>query len=852
MNIIKIFFAIILSALLSACGGGGGSGGTSSSDSTPSTPTSSALSAYTGNLNLAKLNNNSIRNRKFLQIIFNTTNLGTTVSAKDDTIQAQQTGNIITSTQSLSSLAISQINNFFSQQKAIDSPIYCLSGTATISGTLNDYNGTGTLNAYYSDCAYDHKIVINGSAVFTINAVDLNKGIPTSVTMSMTGLSVSTVGGTTSELTGTQQIDINPSTYEMTATSNLYQIDTATKEAFLLRDLVISLNQNGNGTKISGMVCHHIYGCVSTTTSDNFRTDAYTGLPYAGSLTLTGLNNTSIQTLFNKDTKTGWGKFIVNIDANGDGIYETTNAEQSTKELTGTVNTPPIAQTNSPSIITDAVNSQVSIYADPSYDPDGDEISFQWSLKSKPEGSKSAIILEQYSASTVSIAPDLLGTYQIVLTVTDERGASSQATVTVELQRYNNSPYAFISAPTKTAVNTPVILDASKSSDADQDPLNFKWTITSKPADSTATLLNANNVQAGFTPDVTGSYQISLTVDDGYYYGSRTTTKTINAVNFTTVRLLHDTVDAQYSDALDKVVIVSSQPTNKLYLADLTGITEKSISLVLPPTSVAVSPDGKHAIVGHDGAVTLVNLETLKVMATHTEIGFKVADIALKNTQKAYASESGYNWNSLYEIDLQTGVATPHSGITYASLYGNARIKLQPGAENIYAIEQGLSPTDLQKFDTSSSPPTYLYDSPYHGDYPMGSNFWFSDDGNYILTAGGTMFRTTSTQSTDMRYVRSTSVNNDYTNYILAADHSATAGKFVTVTNISDDYFEPRYSVRTYTTQLLTLTETHEFDPLSLNGKDSLAEPAYAFFNAVGTNYYVILKQDNDSFLVKY
>lgn len=845
MNIIKIFPAIILAVLLSACGGGG-SGGTSSSDSNPSTPTppptSSALSAYTGNLNLATLYNNSIRNHKFLQIIFNTTNLGTTVSAKNET--TQEAGNIITNTQSLAALAISQVNNFFSQRKAVNTTIPCFSGTATLSGTLDNQTGTGTLNAYYSDCAYNNNVLINGSAVFSINAVDLNKGIPTSITMSMTGLSVSTVSGTTNELTGTQRIDINPSTDEMTATSNLYQIDTSTKEAVLLRDLVISLDQNGNGTKISGMVCHHLYGCVSTTTSNDFRTDAYTGLPYAGSLTMTGLNNTSIQTVFSKEAKTGWGKFIINIDANGDGVYETKNAEQSTKELTGTVNTPPIAQTEQSSIISNIANGYINIRAYNSYDPDGDEISLQWSLKSKPEGSKADIILDQYSASTIGIGPDLIGTYEVVLTVTDERGASSQTTVTIELQRYNFTPSAFISAPTKTAVDIPVTLDASNSSDYDQDPLSFEWTITSKPKGSTTTLLNTNSEQTSFTPDIPGIYQVSLSIDDGYLYGSDTTSASINVVDSAVSKLPHNTVDAEYSDSLDKAIIVASQPTNKLYKVDLATGSESSINLVLPPTSVAVSPDGKHAVVGHDGGVTLIDLQTLQVIATHLQIGFKVADIVLKNTQKAYASSPYSTGASLYEIDLQTGVATQTNN---HYLYANSLIRLQPNAEYVYSTQYS---SDIHKFDVSSTPPVYLYY--YYGQYPVGENFWFSDDGSYMLTAGGTLLQTSSAQSNDMAYVRSTSVNDVYTKNIITADYSANVEQFVTVSNISDYYFEPHYAVRTYFSPLLTLAETHEFDPLSLNGKASLAEPDFVFFNAAGTNYYVILTQDNDTFLMKY
>jgi hypothetical protein len=45
-----------------------------------------------------------------------------------------------------------------------------------------------------------------------------------------------------------------------------------------------------------------------------------------------------------------------------------------------------------------------------------------------------------------------------------------------------------------------------------------------------------------------------------------------------------------------------------------------------------------------------------------------------------------------------------------------------------------------------------LYDSPYHGDYPMNGNLWFSEDGNRIFTSGKTVLKTSEIKSTDMLY----------------------------------------------------------------------------------------------------
>ena len=47
------------------------------------------------------------------------------------------------------------------------------------------------------------------------------------------------------------------------------------------------------------------------------------------------------------------------------------------------------------------------------------------------------------------------------------------------------------------------------------DPLTYSWSISSKPAGSSATLSDASAVDPSFTPDETGDYTIELVVNDG-------------------------------------------------------------------------------------------------------------------------------------------------------------------------------------------------------------------------------------------------------------------------------------------------------------------------------------------------
>ena len=94
----------------------------------------------------------------------------------------------------------------------------------------------------------------------------------------------------------------------------------------------------------------------------------------------------------------------------------------------------------------------------------------------------------------------------------------------------NQSPVAD-AGPDQTAfVATTVTLDGSGSHDADGDGLTFRWTLTSKPAESAAVLSDLAAVSPTFTIDRPGTYIAQLTVNDGTV-DSTADTVTISTTN---------------------------------------------------------------------------------------------------------------------------------------------------------------------------------------------------------------------------------------------------------------------------------------------------------------------------------
>jgi hypothetical protein len=59
-----------------------------------------------------------------------------------------------------------------------------------------------------------------------------------------------------------------------------------------------------------------------------------------------------------------------------------------------------------------------------------------------------------------------------------------------------------------------VSLDGTASSDPDNDTISYLWTLASKPVGSAALLTNDTSATASITPDVSGTYEMTLRVSD--------------------------------------------------------------------------------------------------------------------------------------------------------------------------------------------------------------------------------------------------------------------------------------------------------------------------------------------------
>ena len=158
-------------------------------------------------------------------------------------------------------------------------------------------------------------------------------------------------------------------------------------------------------------------------------------------------------------------------------------------------------------------------------DPQGLPLTYQWSFTNKPPNSM-AVLASPTLAKTTFVA-DLPGLYTAQLVVNNSYLSSLPATVNITTT--NTPPVANAGTNQSVTVGATVQLDGSGSSDADNDPLTYSWSLT-RPTGSNALITTPNIAKPTFVPDVPGTYIAQLIVNDGFT-NSTPVTVTITVVS---------------------------------------------------------------------------------------------------------------------------------------------------------------------------------------------------------------------------------------------------------------------------------------------------------------------------------
>jgi hypothetical protein len=293
-------------------------------------------------------------------------------------------------------------------------------------------------------------------------------------------------------------------------------------------------------------------------------------------------------------------------------------------------------------------------------------------------------------------------------------------------------------------------------------------------------------------------------------------------------------IDVQHSKSLDRLVMISANP-NRVHLMDPASGAETTINLSLTPLSLSVSPDGTHAAVGHDGWISYVNLLS----------GYVEKNLAVSLTANlVLLAGNGNIWvPPTTTINVATGLQAGMSGY---SPWGVNKPALHPNGNWIY-YTRGGSPDDVIKGDISSGTFQYLYDSRYHGDFPICAGIFYSADGNRLLTGCGTLFRTTASSTDDITYNGALSA----APLVTAAADSAITHEFVVIPGVGY-YNTPNADteIQFYDDQYLTLLGRVALPKYTSGSVTAPWRGRQVFYSPDASKLYLVLQADATANLV--
>ena len=165
----------------------------------------------------------------------------------------------------------------------------------------------------------------------------------------------------------------------------------------------------------------------------------------------------------------------------------------------------------------------VSLDGSSSFDPMGRDLSYSWTLSSKPAASVLTNV-DSPAQEQTSFTPDAAGVYLVSLVVSNGVSDSTPDVAMVKVSSANPEPPTANAGEDFTAEDcTQIPLTGSNSFDPNGDPLTYFWALQSKPSNSTATDANFSDrtiADPTFFADQAGIYNVSLAVSDGQSWSS--------------------------------------------------------------------------------------------------------------------------------------------------------------------------------------------------------------------------------------------------------------------------------------------------------------------------------------------
>jgi hypothetical protein len=312
-------------------------------------------------------------------------------------------------------------------------------------------------------------------------------------------------------------------------------------------------------------------------------------------------------------------------------------------------------------------------------DPQGLPLTYKWAILSKP--SDSSAVLSSTTIANPTFVADAPGTYVLQLMVNDGVQGSIPSTVTISTNA--TAPVANPGSNSATAIGGTVTLNGSASTDSNNQPLTYSWSLLSVPTGSNAKLQGATTVSPTFVADVAGTYVAQLIVNDGFL-PSLPKTVTITASS-NGITLSPSTLTLTSGPGV-LTVMLTGAPTSPTGL--VITLVSSNPSAVAVPSSITIPQGQTSATIavspgGTQGTSTI----------SATASGYSAGSASVTSNISQIILPSGISLSPNQSANFQVTLVTPSPSGTFVSLSSSdptvitvnpTFFYIQPGATTWY------------------------------------------------------------------------------------------------------------------------------------------------------------------------
>jgi uncharacterized protein (TIGR03437 family) len=299
-------------------------------------------------------------------------------------------------------------------------------------------------------------------------------------------------------------------------------------------------------------------------------------------------------------------------------------------------------------------------------------------------------------------------------------------------------------------------------------------------------------------------------------------------------------VASRYSNPLDRVVIISSAP-DLLHIYDPSTTNDTTVSLPKPPLGLAVSPDGLHAAVTHDGLLSWIDLSAASIIKTIPITGQPTTVFMSDAYAMYYLAGNGYT-GGINGVNLQSGTAVTAPGLSY---YYATNGVFDATQQYMYLSQDGSEPDDMEKATIANGQLTSAGQWPYHGEADC-SPYYLSADGTRVYTSCGTVVHASSDKTTDMYYLQTLPIN--LTSYGSFAE-SASLGLLATIQGSysASTSTSPDIQIQLFHSDYFTPAGTLALLPFTTPSGSYAAHGTAVSFSKDSSRLYVVAQADSTS-----